>query len=78
MVRGPTVADPDSACVPVQSPLAVQPVALVLLHVKVELPPLATLKGDAAKDRVGAAEGCWTKTVAVAELVPPGPVQASE
>ena len=70
--------DPDTACVPVQSPLAVQLVAFALLHVRVELPPLDTLVGEAAKFNVGAAAGCCTVTVAVALLEPPGPVQFSE
>ena len=41
-----------------------------------ELAPLATLRGDAAKDSVGAAAGCRTMTVVVAELDPPAPVHA--
>ena len=70
--------EPDTDFVPVQSPLAIQLVALVLLQVSVELPPLATLNGDAAKFSVGAAAACCTSTVAVAELEPPAPVHASE
>jgi len=50
--------EPDTACVPLQSPLAVQLVAFVLLHVNVELPPLDTLVGDTAKFNVGAAGAC--------------------
>jgi len=52
----------------------------VLLQVSVEVPPLATLNGEATNDRVGAAAAaaCCTMTVAVAELVPPAPVHASE
>jgi hypothetical protein len=64
--------------VPVHEPDAVQLVALAALHVNVELPPLATLSGDAASVSVGAAAGACTKTVAVAELLPPTPVHASE
>ncbi len=48
----------------------------VLLQVSVEVPPLVTLNGEAANDRVGAA--ACTVTVAVAVLVPPAPVHASE
>jgi len=49
----------------------------VLLQVSVEVPPLVTLNGEPANDKVGAA-ACCTRTVAVAELVPPVPVHASE
>jgi len=49
----------------------------VLLQVSVDVPPLATLNGEAANDRVGAA-ACCTVTIAVAELVPPAPVHPSE
>jgi len=51
---------------------------LVLLHVSVELPPLATLKGEALNVSVGAAAGCCTTTAALAELEPPAPVQERE
>ena len=69
---------PDVAFVPVQSPLAVQLVAFVLLHVSVELPPLDTLVGETLRFSVGAAGGCCTVIVAVAELDPPVPLQFNE
>jgi hypothetical protein len=50
--------EPVTVCVPVQSPLAVQLVAFALLHVSVELPPLATLVGETLNVSVGAADGC--------------------
>jgi hypothetical protein len=75
-VNAPVEADPDAAFEPVQSPLATQLVSLLLVQVSVELPPLETLSGDAAKDSVGADAGCWTITVAVAEPEPPAPLQA--
>jgi len=50
----------------------------VLLQVSVEVSPLVTANGAAVNDSVGAAAACCTATVAVAELVPPGPVHASE
>jgi hypothetical protein len=55
--------------------VAVHDVALVELHVSVELPPLATEVGFAVNVTVGAGT---TVTVAVATLlVPPEPVQVS-
>ena len=77
-VSAPVLAVPDVAFVPVQPPLAVQLVAFVELHVNVELPPLDTLVGETLSVSVGAAGGCWTVTVAVAELDPPVPLQFSE
>jgi len=61
--------------VPLHDPDAVQPVALVAFHVSVELAPLVTLGGDAARVRVGALGAI----VMVAErvTVPPVPVQAN-
>ena len=56
--------------------MAVHEVALVELHVSVEVPPLATEVGFAVNVTVGAGT---TVTVAVATLlVPPAPVQVSE
>jgi hypothetical protein len=72
-VRGPTDAVPLTALVPLQDPLAVQLVALVVLQVSVEEPPLATLVGLAVSVTVGAA--LVTVTVALLVAVPPTPVQ---
>jgi hypothetical protein len=77
VVNAPVLCEPDTDCEPVQSPLAVQLVALLLLHVSVELSPLATLVGDTLNVSVGAAAGCCTVTVAVAEFDPPVPLQLS-
>jgi hypothetical protein len=63
---------PEVDFVPVQPPLAVQLVALVLDQFSVELPPLVTEVGVAVNDTVGAGT---TVTVAEACLVPPVPVQ---
>ena len=53
-VSAPVEALPLVARLPLHAPDAVQLVALVLLHVRVEEPPLVTVAGLAAKDRVGA------------------------
>jgi hypothetical protein len=62
--------------VPDQAPEAVQDVAFVAAQVKVELRPLATVLGLAAKVMVGAGE--LTDTVADCVAVPPVPVQLRE
>lgn len=61
---------------PDQPPEAVQEVALVELHVKVEEPPEATLDGLAVSVAVGAAPVTVTVTD-WGELVPPEPVHVS-
>ena len=66
---------PVSALVPDQDPEAVQAVALVADQVSVELPPLATVLGLAARLMVG--KGCVTETVADCAALPPVPVQVS-
>ena len=53
--------EPLTALVPDQAPEAVHEVALVAVHVNVELPPLATVPGLAVKVTVG--EGDVTETV---------------
>lgn len=66
---------PLVASVPVQPPLAVQEVALVLDHVRVELLPDAMVVGLADRVTVGAGTAV-TVTVALAgDVVPPVPVQ---
>jgi len=76
-VSGPVLATPLAAFAPVQPPEAVQAVAFVELHVRVDAAPLATEVGAAARVTVGTGAGAVvTATVAVAGvLVPPGPVQ---
>ena len=66
---------PVSALAPDQDPEAVQAVALVADQVSVELPPLATVLGLAARLMVGT--GCVTETVADCTALPPVPVQVS-
>ena len=62
---------------PLQPPEAVHEVALVELHVRVELPPLATTDGFTVSVAVGTAP--LTLMLAVTRpLVPPAPVQVSE
>jgi hypothetical protein len=56
---------------PDQPPEAVQPVALVEVHVKVDVPPLATLVGLALSETETVGEFAETSTVADWEAVPP-------
>ncbi len=75
-VSGAVPCVPIVALVPFQPPEAVHEVALVELHVSVEVPPLATEVGFADNVTV-AVPG--TVTVAVATLlVPPAPTQVKE
>jgi hypothetical protein len=71
-VRAPVDCEPETPFVPAQPPLAVQEVTLVADHVRVALPPFATVLGLLLKLTVGAA--CLTDTVADCEAVPPLPV----
>jgi hypothetical protein len=64
---GDTAAVPLVALVPVQPPDAVQDVALVEDHVKVELPPAVMLVGLADKDAVGVGLVDTAVTVTVTE-----------
>jgi hypothetical protein len=66
---------PFTAFVPLHPSDAVQLVALVELHVSEEDPPAATAPGLAVIDTVGT--DAVTATLAVAEVVPPLPVQLS-
>jgi hypothetical protein len=66
---------PLTALAPDQAPEAVQAVALVETHVKVELLPLATVLGLADSVTVGA--GGVTETVTDWVAVPPVPVQVN-
>lgn len=63
--------------VPLQSPLAAQLLAFVVVHDRVALPPCVTDDGTAVSASVGAGVAGETVTVAVALPVPPGPVQVS-
>lgn len=73
-VRGPVLALPFKGCAPLHAPLAVQPVALLLLQLSVLLDPLLMLAGVAVRLTAG---GGTTVTVAVWLALPPGPVQVS-
>lgn len=66
------------AFVPDQPPVAVQAVALVLDHCKVEVPPLTTVLGLAVRVTVGAGVAAVTATEAAWVALPPPPVQVSE
>jgi hypothetical protein len=72
-VSAPVACEPFSALVPDQAPAAVQVVALVADQVSVELLPLLTVLGLAAKLTIGA--GCVTDTVADCTALPPAPLQ---
>ena len=67
------LALPLTAFVPLQAPEAVQEVALLEVHVKVEPLPLVTLVGFALIDTLGGVAD--TVTVADCDAEPPGPVQ---
>jgi hypothetical protein len=69
--------EPLVGSLPDQPPEALQAVALVVDQVKLELPPLTTVLGFAAKTTVGAGTGEVTDTVADWLALPPGPVQVS-
>ena len=75
MVSAPVDCEPLAALLPDQAPEAVQEVALVADQVNVDLPPLATVLGLAAKVTVGAGE--VTDTVDDCVALPPLPVQVS-
>ena len=75
LVSAPVVCEPLAALLPDQAPEAVHEVALVADQVNVELPPLATVLGFAAKVTVGAGE--VTDTVDDCVELPPLPVQVS-
>ena len=64
------------AFVPVQPPVAVHDVALVELHVSVEVPPLAIVVGLAVNVAVGT--GAMVTVAVLAVLVPPAPVHVNE
>ena len=73
-VSAPLDWEPLVALLPDQPPDAVHAVALLETHVKVELPPLATVLGLALMLTV-AVGLALTETVADWAALPPGPVQ---
>jgi hypothetical protein len=76
-VSAPVVVLPLVALVPLQPPEAVHEVALVLLHVRVDAPPDATLVGFAVNFTVGAGGITVTVAAAAAGVVPLAPEQVS-
>jgi hypothetical protein len=74
-VSAPVLAEPPVARLPDHAPEAVQLVALVDDHVRVEDSPLATLVGFAVSVKVGA--GAVVVTVTERLVVPPPPVQVN-
>lgn len=76
-VSAPELALPDVGRLPLQPPLAVQPVALLEDHCNIELAPLSTLPGFALSDTVGAGGGGGALTVTAALWLtePPAPPQ---
>jgi hypothetical protein len=73
--RAPVDQVPLVATAPCQPPEAVQAVASCEAQLKVDMPPLATVVGDADSVTVGAGEA--TTTSADCEADPPGPLQVS-
>ena len=71
----PVGCEPLADLVPDQAPEAVQEVAFVADHVRVELPPLATVLGLA--DNVTTGAGAVTETVVDCVALAPLPVQVS-
>ena len=63
---------PEVTRLPDQAPLAVQLVALVDVHVRVEAPPAFTVVGLAERETVGG--GAVTVTVTARLALPPAPV----
>jgi hypothetical protein len=72
-VSTPVDCEPWTALLPDHAPVAVQAVALTVLHVRVALEPLVTVLGDACSVTVGNAD--LIATVADWAALPPGPVQ---
>jgi hypothetical protein len=76
-VSVPVDSLPLTARAPVQSPLAEQPVALLELQLRVEVPPCTIEAGFALRASVGGGVAGVTLTVTVCDAVPPAPVQLS-
>jgi hypothetical protein len=75
-VSTPVLSDPVEPRAPLQSPEAVQLVALLLDQLSVALAPEVTVEGEAERLTTGAGGGA-TLTVADWLTLPPGPVQVS-
>ena len=74
-LKGPILAEPDFARVPVQSPLAAQAVASVVAHLRLTDLPCSTEVGVAVNDVIAATGTTLTVTFLV--TVPARPLQAS-
>jgi hypothetical protein len=74
--RAPVEALPPVDRAPLQSPLAVQDVALVLVQLSVADPPWLSVEGVAVRLSVGTGVTGVTVTVVLVVAVPPAPVQA--
>jgi hypothetical protein len=75
LASAPVDQVPLIATAPLQPPEAVHAVAFAEVQVNVDIPPLATVVGEAASVTVGAGE--TTTTSADCEAWPPGPVQVN-
>jgi hypothetical protein len=76
-VSEPVDCEPLTPLLPDQPPDAVQAVALAVDQESVELPPLFTLVGLAARVTVGGVVDVCTDTDFEAVVLPPCPVQVS-
>jgi hypothetical protein len=76
-VAGATTMLPLVVCAPLQAPLAVHAVALLLLQVSVDVPPRLSSEELAVNVTTGAGAAVTVTVVAVCTL-PPEPVQARE
>ncbi len=77
VVSGLTDCEPFVARLPDHEPPAVQLVAFVLFHERVEAPPVFTASGFALNVTVGTGGAADSVTVADAEALPPVPVHSN-
>lgn len=77
MLNAPVDWLPLVALLPLQSPLAVQAVALVVVQLSVAEPPCVTAEGVAVRFSVGSGVGAVTVTVTSLEADPPAPLQVN-
>jgi len=75
-LSAPVDCEPLMDLTPDQAPEAVQVVAFLDDHIRVDAAPLSIVLGLAAKATVGA--GGVTETVVACVALPPAPVQVSE
>lgn len=75
-VSAPVKKLPLLLCAPLHPPEAVQEVALVVVQLKVAVPPTTTVDGVGERLMVGGADAS-TVTMVEATVEPPGPVQLS-